>query len=371
LSLVEIGKMLREAREEQGISLDEVERATRIRVRYIAALEAGDGASMPGEVYLKGFLRNYAVFLGFDGWDLLKRLSNDSSDGAPGEGGCDPGLLQDRQDENKPLPIKKPRRATFLTVLAGVLLLTLGAVAIGFASLSGDPNWPQTAREVPSATSAPHVDGGGNADSGTPSPEDPVRDGEITQEEVAVSGGSIAKADDGAGDTSGGAAKADDGAAKVVDGAGDTGSSAAKVDDSRPEPVDASGEMKGERGAAGINGSRVEPVEALEPDPVVEGPIYVEDPKTKEEQETIIYRAKGDRLDVGIVANESSWIQINIDGADAAFAGTLQEGDSLGWEAQRLVKIRAGRPKVLRFTVNGQEIVSPTEDTRTFRIEKK
>ncbi|GEM_PF-1422233 len=364
MSLLEIGKMLREAREKQGISLAEVERATRIRVRYIAALEAGNGASIPGEVYLKGFLRNYAVFLGFDGWDLLKRLSLDSSDGASGEGGRGPGLLQERQDGNRPLPIKKPRRTPFLTVLAGVLLLALGAVAIGYASHMDTPNGPQTVREGPSAISAPHVDGGGDADSGTPSTQDPVYEGEITRKEIAVSGGSTANADDGGGDTGSSAAKADDGGV-------DAGSSASNADDSTLGSVDGSGDMMGERGTAGIDASRVEPMAPLEPGPVVEGPIYVEDPKTKEEQQTIIYRARGDRLEVGIVAREHVWVEVTIDGKDAAFTGFVEEGESWGWEAQDLMKIRAGKPKSLEFTVNGQEIVSPTEDTRTFRIERK
>lgn len=58
--------MLREAREQRGISLTEAERGTRIRQRYLAALEDDNLAALPSPVYARGFLRNYALFLELD-----------------------------------------------------------------------------------------------------------------------------------------------------------------------------------------------------------------------------------------------------------------------------------------------------------------
>ncbi len=60
------GDMLRLARESRGVSLDEAAADTRIRIEYLVALEAGNFAELPGEVYTRGFLRNYAVYLGSD-----------------------------------------------------------------------------------------------------------------------------------------------------------------------------------------------------------------------------------------------------------------------------------------------------------------
>ena len=65
--VVEIGNVLRAARERQGIELGEVERETRIRERYLAALEAEKFELLPARAYAKGFLRVYADFLGLDG----------------------------------------------------------------------------------------------------------------------------------------------------------------------------------------------------------------------------------------------------------------------------------------------------------------
>jgi cytoskeletal protein RodZ len=66
-----IGEMLREARQDAGVELDEVERTIRIRSRYLAALENEDWGVLPGEAYLRGFLHTYGDYLGLDGAALV------------------------------------------------------------------------------------------------------------------------------------------------------------------------------------------------------------------------------------------------------------------------------------------------------------
>jgi hypothetical protein len=63
----EIGYSLRAARERQGIGLPEAELATKIRVKYIRALEEEDFDALPADTYARGFLRTYADYLGLDG----------------------------------------------------------------------------------------------------------------------------------------------------------------------------------------------------------------------------------------------------------------------------------------------------------------
>jgi cytoskeletal protein RodZ len=58
--------MLKTAREEKGLSVNEVGRDTNIASRYIEAMENEDFAAFPGEAYLLGFLRNYGEYLGLD-----------------------------------------------------------------------------------------------------------------------------------------------------------------------------------------------------------------------------------------------------------------------------------------------------------------
>ncbi len=66
-----LGEELLVARERRGVDLYRAERDTKIRARYLSALERDDYAALPGTVYTKGFLRNYALYLGLDPEDVL------------------------------------------------------------------------------------------------------------------------------------------------------------------------------------------------------------------------------------------------------------------------------------------------------------
>jgi cytoskeletal protein RodZ len=69
----ELGLWLRRARENKGVTLEEVEEALRIRSRYLHALEVGDYAALPGPIQVRGFIRNYARFLGLPVEEALAR----------------------------------------------------------------------------------------------------------------------------------------------------------------------------------------------------------------------------------------------------------------------------------------------------------
>jgi Helix-turn-helix domain len=62
-----VGATLREERQRQGIELGEIERTTKIRGRFLAAIEAEDWDVLPGDAYARGFVRTYADHLGLDG----------------------------------------------------------------------------------------------------------------------------------------------------------------------------------------------------------------------------------------------------------------------------------------------------------------
>ena len=68
-----LGALLRERREQRSASLADVEKGTRIRQKYLAAIEADEWHLLPGEVVGRGFLRNYANFLRLDADSLLER----------------------------------------------------------------------------------------------------------------------------------------------------------------------------------------------------------------------------------------------------------------------------------------------------------
>jgi cytoskeleton protein RodZ len=143
------GPLLRERREAMGVTLAEAEVATRIRQKYLAALEADEWDLLPGEVVGRGFLRNYSTYLGLEPTEMIDRrravadeslaavLVNTSAGSAlPPERKVDyrpkDVALKDEGDE-----LEAPRQinwAPFLTLLALVAfsgLAYLGVTRLG------------------------------------------------------------------------------------------------------------------------------------------------------------------------------------------------------------------------------------------------
>lgn len=124
-----IGNDLRQAREQLGLTLDEAERATRIRVRYLQAIEEGKPEDLPSPVQARGFLRNYAEFLGLEADDILLRytdlVSQRSASARP------VGTLE-RPPANPTIQIRtaRPRWLTADLFVAGFIVLAVVAVLI-------------------------------------------------------------------------------------------------------------------------------------------------------------------------------------------------------------------------------------------------
>jgi len=72
----EIGTTLREARVRRKLTLQQVEEDTKIRVKYLQAMENEDFDVMPGATYVKGFLRTYATYLGLDARIVLDEYTS-------------------------------------------------------------------------------------------------------------------------------------------------------------------------------------------------------------------------------------------------------------------------------------------------------
>jgi cytoskeleton protein RodZ len=145
-----IGNRLREARTRRGLGFDEAEAATKIRARYLRALEAEQFDLLPGPTFARTFLRTYADFLGLDARLLVEeyRTQHERPDEL-GEGTFNP--VSPRPRERPTLSLPRPGPLVLLGGGLGVLLLfflILGLVA-------GDPG-----PERPSATAPPQADSG-------------------------------------------------------------------------------------------------------------------------------------------------------------------------------------------------------------------
>lgn len=152
----EIGDLLREAREARGHSLEDVEKATRIRVKYLEALESGDFGVLPSATQARGFLRNYAQFLGLDAEAVLARygeavnkkpfLSLAAPRPKPVEGA--------RRERPTLARARRPRRLSPDLLIAAVVTLGLGSLLLwGGAQLaSGLAATPTSTRAPATAT---------------------------------------------------------------------------------------------------------------------------------------------------------------------------------------------------------------------------
>ena len=70
-----IGQILKNAREKKGLSIEELEASTRIVAKFIKALENEDFDALPGEIYVKGFIKNLSDKLSLDAEMVLERYN--------------------------------------------------------------------------------------------------------------------------------------------------------------------------------------------------------------------------------------------------------------------------------------------------------
>src|SRR5690348_16578344 len=69
--MVKLGEKLIEERKKQGLSLDEIAKATKIRRSFLEAIEKGEYKKLPSSAYAQGFVKNYVAYLGLPEKELL------------------------------------------------------------------------------------------------------------------------------------------------------------------------------------------------------------------------------------------------------------------------------------------------------------
>ena len=131
--MFEIGNSLREARLRQGLEFPEIEHATKVRSKYLRALEDEQFDILPAQTYIKGFLRTYAEYLGLDG-QLYVDEYNSRYVGLEEESPLRASVRQ---------PARQERRlagGVVLAVLAGIAVVTALVIAAWkFGGGSGSP----------------------------------------------------------------------------------------------------------------------------------------------------------------------------------------------------------------------------------------
>jgi cytoskeletal protein RodZ len=124
----EIGRTLRETRERLGLTLEEAERSTHIRVERLTALENGNFDSFASQAQARGFLGNYADFLGLDREDVLEQF-------ALSRGRRTPQFIKigskTEPSASKPfVQVRKPRVFSSDLLIAGLIIIGVIAMLI-------------------------------------------------------------------------------------------------------------------------------------------------------------------------------------------------------------------------------------------------
>jgi cytoskeleton protein RodZ len=137
----EIGNSLHEARSRRGIDFPEAELATKIRGKYLRALEDERFELLPAQTYIKGFLRTYAEYLGLDGQLYVDEYNSRF-------GGGDEGDSRTRRSTTAKPQGRSRRLETnvVLIALAAIAVVTTIVIAAWNSSDSGSP--PPTTTSV-------------------------------------------------------------------------------------------------------------------------------------------------------------------------------------------------------------------------------
>ncbi|WP_047152569.1 helix-turn-helix domain-containing protein [Aneurinibacillus tyrosinisolvens] len=145
----ELADVLRRARQEKGMSLNDIQEATKIQRRYLEAIENGNFEVLPGHFYVRAFIKSYADIVGLDSEQLVSQYSAEL-----------PALPK---TEQQPTPLRQSRQTRkegtggssrwvprILLCLFAVLVIALIWVSIKYAYQKQDvPTPPQPAANAP------------------------------------------------------------------------------------------------------------------------------------------------------------------------------------------------------------------------------
>ncbi|HYL32564.1 MAG TPA: helix-turn-helix domain-containing protein [Stellaceae bacterium] len=137
-----IGALLRETRENYGGDVERIANALRIRAQYLVAIEEGRYDRLPAPVYALGFVRAYAIHLGLDGDEAVRRFKQEASG------------FEISRDLVFPVPLGE-RGIPHARILAAAVLLLLAAYGAWYYLSSGGRVRPERVGAVPSAMLPP------------------------------------------------------------------------------------------------------------------------------------------------------------------------------------------------------------------------
>ena len=186
-----IGKKLHDARVAKGYTLDDLQKNTKIQKRYLIAIEDNDFDSLPGEFYVRAFVKQYADSVGLDGSELLSQFDTKLPDTE------DPeyvDLVNDDNPETRSAQRKVEERndklRRYIPIISVSVVVLIILIAIWVAAARSTRNTAKTQIE----TSKVSVSGNKSASSkssSTKKPKTTKKSSGVTFKKVTASGSNI------------------------------------------------------------------------------------------------------------------------------------------------------------------------------------
>lgn len=161
----EVGKKLREARIDKGYTIDDLQQITKIQKRYLIAIEEGNFDALPGDFYVRAFIKQYAETVGLDGQKLLDQYSDELPQSASTTAAAEEEEQQptDKRREARPLlgaSTVTARAKNYLPQIIIVAVVTIIIIILSYFTWRGTqgnkraiPSTEATSSEVAKSSS--------------------------------------------------------------------------------------------------------------------------------------------------------------------------------------------------------------------------
>ena len=327
--MTNIGETLRAAREEQALSLDDVVAVTRIRAHFLEALEENNFDALGGQIYVRGFLRNYATFLGLDPDPLLAPFSSQEHKLPVYEPRAQPRYLAEPLQSN-PLPIGRILFMLFVLILLGVIGFSVWVKPTPLDSiLAFQPSEEVSPSPVATAIEPIVVEKSDSSEVVSEEPTEPAQ-AKTEAEVMPTEAASVIPTEPSE------EAVAEESNVLALEST--VAPSATLTIEASPTTV--------EEVATAVPTATLPPRRAT---PVLTNAVSTETP-----QPTAIPADEGVVIQAQILAN--TWLRVFVDNDSAgAVQKTAGPGESFEWIGQESVNIRAGNGAAISLTVNGEE----------------
>lgn len=148
--MIRLGQRLQEERKRQGLTLEQIAKATRIRLSFLEAIEKGNYQGLPSSAYVQGFVKNYVTYLGLPVKELLALFRREFNEQEY------LGVLPESFTKPKTIRVNRFRLWQTVGIVGFFLLLFIGYIAFQYKSAFINPslfvNYPKEQQAISSQT---------------------------------------------------------------------------------------------------------------------------------------------------------------------------------------------------------------------------